>query len=241
MSFEVIPSIDVLKGQVVRLERGDYDHKTVYADDPVAVAIEWEGCGSKRLHVVDLDGAATGEPQNKIAVGGIIQRVAIPVQVAGGIRTIEAAQDWVSAGADRVVLGTRALTDEAFLASCVERLGRRLVVAADAIRREVRVAGWREGTGEDVVDCAKRLAHAGVPRLIVTDIAQDGTLCGPNLALLAEVSTAAGIPVIAAGGVSSIDDLRALSEVPGVEGAIVGKAIYAGAFDLGEALRAATR
>ena len=238
MSFEVIPSIDLLKGQVVRLERGDYDRNTVFSDDPLAVAIGFEGQGAKRLHVVDLEGAASGEPANRRAVSDIIQRLGIPVQVAGGIRSIEAAEDLLALGADRVVVGTKALTDESFLLRAVDVLGRSLVIAPDAHAREVRISGWTEGTGEDVSDAAKRLASVGVQRLLVTDIGTDGMLSGPNVELLGEVAAAAGIPVIASGGVSSIDDLRALAKVPGLEGAIVGKALYVGAFDLGDAIKA---
>lgn len=238
MTFEVIPSIDLLKGQVVRLERGDYDRKTVFADDPVAVAREWEGQGATRLHVVDLEGAASGEPANRIAVQGIIASLAIPVQVAGGIRTIEGAQELLAGGADRIVMGTKALTDESFLLRAVEALGSHLVIAPDAHGREVRVSGWQEGTGEDVLDAAERLARAGVARLLVTDIGTDGMLTGPNVDLLGEVAQAAGIPVIASGGVSAIDDLLALAAVDGIEGAIVGKALYVHAFDLGDAIKA---
>ena len=238
MTFEVIPSIDLLKGQVVRLERGDYDRKTVFSDDPDAVAREWEGQGATRLHVVDLEGAGSGEPANRIAVQGIIASLGIPVQVAGGIRSIEAAEDLLSFGADRVVVGTKALTDESFLLRAVDVLGRSLVIAPDARAREVRISGWTEGTGEDVTDAAKRLAGVGVQRLLVTDIGTDGMLTGPNVELLGEVAAAAQIPVIASGGVSSIDDLCALAKVPGLEGAIVGKALYVGAFDLGDAIKA---
>ncbi len=238
MTFEVIPSIDLLKGQVVRLERGDYDRKTVFSDDPLGVAIEFEGQGATRLHIVDLEGAASGEPANRIAVSEIIQRVGLPVQVAGGIRSIEAAQDLLAIGADRVVLGTKALTDESFLVRAVETLGPRLVIAPDAHGREVKVSGWTEGTGEDVIDACRRLAGAGVRRLLVTDIGTDGMLTGPNVDLLGEVADAAAVPVIASGGVSTIDDLRALAAVQGIEGAIVGKALYVHAFDLGDAIKA---
>jgi phosphoribosylformimino-5-aminoimidazole carboxamide ribotide isomerase len=238
MSFEVIPSIDLLKGQVVRLERGDYDRKTVFSDDPLGVAREFEGQGATRLHIVDLEGAASGEPANRIAVSEIIQSVGIPVQVAGGIRSIEAAEDLLALGADRVVLGTKALTDESFLLRAVAALGSHLVIAPDAHGREVRVSGWMEGTGEDVLDACRRLAGAGVSRLLVTDIGTDGMLTGPNVELLDEVATAAGVPLIASGGVSTIDDLRALARVPGIEGAIVGKALYVHAFDLGDAIKA---
>jgi phosphoribosylformimino-5-aminoimidazole carboxamide ribotide isomerase len=238
MTFEVIPSIDLLAGQVVRLERGDYDRKTVYSEDPVGMAMDFEAQGATRLHVVDLDGAATGEPANRIAVSGIVQRVAIPVQVAGGIRSIDRAEELLAAGVDRVVLGTKALTDESFLIRAVEAVGDQLVIAPDARGREVRVSGWTKGTGEDVIDACRRLARAGVVRLLVTDIGVDGMLSGPNVELLSEVVHASGLPLIASGGVSTIDDLQALANVPGIEGAIVGRALYVGAFDLGDAIKA---
>ena len=238
MSLEVIPSIDLLKGQVVRLERGDYDRKTVFSDDPLDVAMGFEGQGAERLHIVDLEGAASGEPANRRAVSDILQRVALPVQVAGGIRSLEAIEDLLALGADRVVVGTKALTDESFLLQAVERFGPQLVIAPDARSREVRISGWTEGTGEDVTDAVKRLASVGVQRMLVTDIGTDGMLTGPNVDLLGEVAGAAGVPIIASGGVSTIDDLLALSKIDGVEAAIVGKALYVGAFDLGDAIKA---
>ncbi len=238
MSFEVIPSIDLHKGQVVRLERGLLEAKTVFSDDPIDTAIDWEGQGAPRLHVVDLDGAFSGDQANKAAVSGIIKAVALPVQVAGGIRTIEAAEEWLALGAERIVVGTRALTDEAFLAELVEKIGSQLVVAPDTKGGEVRVSGWKEGTGEDVIDAVRRLVGLGAERLLVTDISQDGMLTGPNVDLLTDVTDACSVPVIASGGVSTIDDLRALAEVHGIEGAIVGKALYVGAFELGDAIKA---
>jgi phosphoribosylformimino-5-aminoimidazole carboxamide ribotide isomerase len=236
--FEVIPAIDLIEGKVVRVERGDLETKTVYSDDPVATAKEWEAQGAPRLHVVDLEGAVAGEPRNKEVVAAILSSLSIPVQVAGGIRTLDQAGRWADLGADRVVLGTKALTDESFLLRALEVLGARLIVASDTQGREVRISGWREGTGEDVVDAAKRLAAAGVPRLLVTDISQDGMLAGPNTEILGEVASAAGIPVIASGGVASIDDLHALRVVSGIEGVVVGKAFYSGALDLRDALEA---
>jgi phosphoribosylformimino-5-aminoimidazole carboxamide ribotide isomerase len=238
MTFEVIPAIDLIEGKVVRVERGEIGTKTVYGNDPVATAKEWEALGAPRLHVVDLEGAVAGEPRNREVIESIVRSLMIPVQVAGAIRSIELALEWLGAGADRVVLGTAALTDRDFLALSVERLGASLIVAPDARGREVRISGWQDGTGEDVVDAAKRLASAGVPRLLVTDIGRDGMLTGPNTEILGEVASAAGIPVVASGGVASVDDLRVLSEVNGVEGVVVGKALYSGAIELSDALEA---
>lgn len=237
MSFEIIPSIDVLGGRVVRLERGDYDRATVFSDDPVAVAAGFQEQGASRLHVVDLDAARDGEPANREVIRSVVEAVTMPVQVAGGVRDIEAAQTWLSAGATRVVVGTKALTDESFLERAVDELGDRFVVAADARDGQVRVAGWLQGTGEDVVDAARRLAAAGVARLLVTDIATDGMLSGPNVRLFEDVAAASGVPVVASGGISGLDDVRALARIRGVEGAIVGRALYVGALDLAEAVR----
>ncbi len=236
MTFEVIPSVDILQGQVVRLRRGEPKAKTVYSSDPVAVAKDWEAQGAVRLHVVDLDGALAGEPSHQEVVTEIIRKVDVPVQVAGGIRSVDAGQKWIANGADRVVFATAALTDLEVLHECVEAFGSRLVVAADALGREIRISGWKEGTGEDVVDAVRRLSAAGVPRLLVTDIGQDGMLTGPNIDLLEDVADAAGVPVIASGGVASVDDLKTLSRVDGIEGAIVGQALYTGAIELTEAV-----
>ena len=238
MTFEVIPSVDLLEGKVVRLERGDPSARTIYSDDPVATAKEWESQGAPRLHIVDLDGALSGEPVQHAIVEEIVSAVGVPIQVAGGIRSVDAAEKWIGRGADRVVLGTAALTDLDLLEGAVELLGPRLVVAPDALEREVRVQGWTQGTSEDVCDAARRLVATGVKRLLVTDIGRDGILSGPNVELLAELAGAAGVPVIASGGVSSIEDLRALARIDGIEGAIVGKALYAKSFRLRDALEA---
>ncbi len=238
MTLQVIPSIDLFKGQVVRLRRGEAEEKTVYSDDPVGVAMDWEAQGATRIHVVDLDGAFTGAQDNAAAIGGMLQRIAIPLQVAGGIRSLETAEEWLARGADRVVIGTKALTDEVFLARAVERFDGALIVAPDVREGQVSVEGWTRSTGEAVIDSARRLAHAGVPRLLVTDAGRDGMLEGPNVDLLREIGSVTGVPVIASGGVSSIDDLRTLDGMPQIEGAIVGKALYDGAFQLGDAIKA---
>jgi len=237
MTFEVIPSVDILDGEVVRLQRGDPSKKTVYSDDPVGTAKDWEAQGAPRIHVVDLDGALAGEPVQYEIVEEIVRVIGIPIQVAGGIRSADEAETWVARGADRVVLGTAALTNFDVLNETVERIGPRLIVAADAFGREVRIDGWTMATGEDVVVASQRLAAAGVHRLLVTDIARDGVLSGPNVGLLAEIAKAAGVPVVASGGVSSVDDLLALAKVDGIEGAIVGRALYDDAFELADAVK----
>jgi phosphoribosylformimino-5-aminoimidazole carboxamide ribotide isomerase len=235
MIFEVIPSIDLLDGNVVRLQRGSFDDVTVYSDNPLDTAKRWEIEGASRLHVVDLDGAKTGSPKQRDVIESIVAETTMPVQVAGGIRTIDDAVAYAGQGADRVVIGT---IDDELLSAAVDALGSRLVVAVDARDGIVRVSGWQEATGENVIDACRRFAAAGVVRLLVTDIGRDGVLQGPNVDLYRQIVEAAQVPVLASGGVSSVDDLKALAAVEGVEGAIVGKALYTGAVELGMALRA---
>ena len=237
-SFEVIPAIDLVGGRVVRVEQGDLDRQTTYSDDPVATAHRWADEGAPRLHVVDLEGAVAGEPRHAGTVAEIVGTVDIPVQVAGAIRSLDVAKHYLEIGADRIVVGTRALTDEAFLADLVAAVGPRLVVAPDVAGREVRVAGWTRGSGEDVIDCARRLFLAGVERVLCTDTQVDGTMSGPNIQLLLEIVEASGQAVIASGGVANVEHVTALSRIPGVEGVVVGKALYEGAVRLPEALEA---
>jgi phosphoribosylformimino-5-aminoimidazole carboxamide ribotide isomerase len=238
MPLEIIPGIDVSRGEVVRLLRGELAEKTVYGGDPAATASRWEDMGAQRLHVVDIDGSHEGRPMNRGPVSEILEMVSVPVQVAGGIRDLETAAAWLELGADRIVIGTAAVRDPSFLREALETFGSSVVVALDARDREVRVSGWTEGSGLDLVETAKRLAGAGVSRFLCTDIGRDGTLQGPNVELLAEVAKAAGVPLIASGGVSSLGDIRALAAVAGIEGVVVGKALYTGDVQLTEALEA---
>lgn len=236
--FEVIPAIDLVEGKVVRLERGELARKTVYGDDPVAVAERWTELGARRLHVVDLEGAVAGEPRHHELIGEIARSAGVPVQVGGGIRTLEHLTALLGAGVDRVVVGTAALGDPSFLPDALRLCGGGLVVSLDVRGREVRAAGWTEGTGEEVVAAAQRLAAEGVRRFMCTDIARDGMLAGPNVELLTEVAEAAGVPVLASGGVSSTDDIRRLVALAsrGIEGVIVGRALYTGDLELADAL-----
>jgi phosphoribosylformimino-5-aminoimidazole carboxamide ribotide isomerase len=240
MPFEVIPGIDISRGEVVRLLRGELAEKTVYGGDPAATASRWEDMGAHRLHVVDIDGSHEGRPVNRGPVAEILDMVSIPVQVAGGIRDVATAEAWLETGADRIVIGTAAIRDPAFLRQALRLFADRVVVAIDARDREVRVSGWTEGSGLDLVETARRLAGDGVARFLCTDIGRDGTLQGPNVELLGEVADAVAIPVIASGGVSSLGDIRHLAAlVPrGIEGVVIGKALYTGDIQLTEALQA---
>ncbi len=241
MGFDVIPAIDLCQGQVVRVEQGDLSLKTVYDDDPVMVAQRWEEMGAARIHVVDLDGAAEGRPAHLQDVARVITATSIAVQVGGGIRDLDSVRRWIDWGADRVVLGTAALTDRNFLAAALDLFAQRIVVALDARNGRLQVGGWREDSGLDLVSTATELAALGVRRLLCTDISRDGMMSGPNIDQLCEVAEAAGIPVIASGGVSGLDDVRRLAAAAtcGLEGVVVGRALYAGALGLKEAIAVA--
>lgn len=232
--FEVIPAIDVLSGRAVRLAGGKRDAVTLEGGDPVELAHRFASEGAKRLHLIDLDGAFSGAPsfdllQRVSAAGGL------PLQVGGGYRTLEAVATALEAGAERVMVGTAAL-EPGFLEEAVERFGDSLVVAVDVRDGRVAVEGWTETSDLTPEDLARRCAELGVARLLVTSAARDGSLAGPDVALVEEVG-AAGVPVLAAGGISSLDDLQALRSA-GCEGAVTGSAILAGRFTLAEALAA---
>lgn len=240
MALVILVAIDIADGEVVRVVRGRLEEKTTYRDDPVKTAIQWQQEGAEWLHVVDLDLALGRMAKNSSLIAGILESVEIPVQVSGGIRSIEAVSRWISLGASRVAVGTKAL-DEAFVSTALEEFGDKVVAAVDYRGGRVRVSGWQEEVDEGPVELARRLASAGVARLIVTDIERDGTLEGPNLEGIEQVLDAVEIPVIASGGVSGAQDIRRLTafENRGLEGIIVGKALYSGAVTLDSAQQAA--
>lgn len=237
MTFEVIPAIDVRGGRCVRLRQGDYARETVYADDPAAAAREWEAQGAPRLHVVDLDGAREGRPVNAAALAAVCEAVAIPVEVSGGLRAMADVEAAAALGAARIQLGSAAVRDPAFAGEAAARFPGMIVAAIDTRDGETRTDGWRARADADPLALAHELAALGVPRVMVTDIARDGALAGPNLALAAQFAAALPVPVVASGGVTATHDLRALADA-GCEGAIVGKALYERRFTLEEALAA---
>ena len=239
MSFEVIPAIDIRGGRCVRLTYGDYDQETAYADDPAAMAREWESQGAPRLHVVDLDGAREGHPVNRVEVAAICEAVAIPVEVSGGLRTMEDIEGVQALGAKRIQLGSAAVRNPELVGWAAERFPGMIVVAIDTRGGEMLTEGWREGSGTDGLALAKEMVERGAPRIMVTDIGRDGALKGPNVELAAEFAAALAVPVVASGGVTTAEDLRALAET-GCEGAVVGKALYERRFTLAEALEAVT-
>ncbi len=232
----LLPAVDIRGGKCVRLVQGDFGRETVYDEDPVAVAKRYESEGAEWLHVVDLDAALEGVPRNRELVAQVIRSVGIPVQCSGGIRDDEALDAASAAGARRVVIGTAALRDPAFVEAAVERRGAFVAVGLDVRGETLQARGWTEGAGE-LWPALERLVAAGVERFVVTDVARDGMLEGPNLDLLRAVAGRSGRAIVASGGVSSLDDLRAIAGL-GVEACIVGKALYAGRFTLAEALEA---
>ena len=234
--MEVIPAIDLKSGRCVRLYQGDYQRETVYSDDPVSVALTWQQQGAPRLHLVDLDGAAGGKPANLEILSQIIRSLSIPVQVGGGIRDEETAQTLLAAGADRVVIGTAAVEQP----SVVEDLCRihgadRVVVAVDARDGRVAIKGWTEQSLISAGELAQRMFLLGVTRLLYTDISRDGTLTEPNFEANAALVRDTGMAVLASGGITSLEHIRQLGST-GVEGVILGRALYDGVITLPEAL-----
>lgn len=240
----VIPAIDLRRGRCVRLFQGRPDRETVFSDDPVSVARGWEAKGARWLHVVDLDGAFEGRPVNREAVKAIVEGVRIPVQLGGGLRTWADVEAALALGVKRVVLGTAVIADPHLVRRACRVYGEAVAVSLDVKDGRVAVSGWEVTSEEGALEAAARLREWGVARLIYTDVRRDGTLEGVNLEGIKAVAEAFGLKVIAAGGVSSIEDLRALKRLEpwGVEGVIIGRALYTGAVDLEEAIAvAATR
>ncbi len=235
MGFEVIPVIDLRGGRCVRLYQGDFAKETVFSNDPVGVARRWEAAGAPRIHVVDLDGAASGRPVNTSIVEAIAAAVSIPIQAGGGLRTIEAIELLLARGVQRVVLGTSAAEDPALVGEAAQRFGEAIVVGVDARDGLVATHGWVKAQAISAVDLIKRMEALDVRRFVYTDIARDGALTGPPLDSIGDLLKSTGAAVIASGGVSSLADLEQLARL-GIEGAIVGRAVYTGDVDLRRAV-----
>jgi len=240
--MRVIPAIDLKDGRCVRLRQGDMAAETVYSDDVSSVARRWQQQGVDLIHVVDLNGAVDGEPKNLPQIEAVMKTVSVKVQVGGGIRTIDTVRRYLQAGVARVVLGTAALTDRAFLTQACHEFPRRILLGLDARDGQVAVKGWTSVSATKAIDLLKDLADLDLGAVIYTDIARDGMLSGPNLEALREVVELASFPVIASGGITRIEDLRAVQALGSkVEGAIVGKALYDGKLDYREALAALSK
>ena len=238
--MEILPAIDLLDGACVRLHQGDYDQVTRFSEDPVAQALSWQSQGATRLHLVDLDGAKRGEPINDAAVRAITSALDIPVQLGGGVRSLERAEELIACGLDRVILGTVAIEQPQLVQELAQRHPGRIVVGIDANNGRVATRGWIEQSDVLATDLAKQFSAAGIAAIITTDIATDGTLAGPNLEALRTMAQCSAVPVIASGGIGCMADLLALLplEPLGVSGVIVGRALYDGRVALGEAIAA---
>jgi phosphoribosylformimino-5-aminoimidazole carboxamide ribotide isomerase len=237
----VIPAVDLKGGRCVRLLQGRAEAETVFGDDPVAMAQSWAERGAPRLHVVDLDGAFAGAPKQSRLVEEICRSVRIPVEAGGGLRDLEAVEGVLEAGARWAVVGTRAALDPDFLGEACCRFPGRIIVAVDASDGKVAVDGWKRVLDRGAVELAREAAGAGAAELLYTDIARDGTQTGPNVEGTEAVAKAAGVPLLASGGVGSVGDLKRLALIPGVIGAIVGRALYTGAVDLRQAIEELSR
>ena len=238
--MEILPAIDLLDGACVRLHQGDYDQVTRFSEDPVAQALSWQSQGATRLHLVDLDGAKRGEPINDAAVRAITSALDIPVQLGGGVRSLERAEELIACGLDRVILGTVAIEQPQLVQELAQRHPGRIVVGIDANDGRVATRGWIEQSDVLATDLAKQFSAAGIAAIITTDIATDGTLAGPNLEALRTMAQCSAVPVIASGGFGCMADLLSLLplEPLGVTGVIVGRALYDGRVDLAEAIAA---
>lgn len=238
--MEILPAIDLLDGRCVRLYQGDYQQSQVFHENPVEVARQWANQGASRLHLVDLDGAKAGKPINLGAIEAIVRAVDRPVQVGGGLRDRRSVAQLLELGVQRVILGTVAVEQPDLVQSLCQEFPGQIVVGIDARKGKVATRGWLETSEVEATELAQRMEQLGVSAIIYTDIDRDGTLVGPNLTALRQLAGGLSIPVIASGGVSALRDLLSLLslEALGVTGVIVGKALYTGAVNLEEAIRA---
>jgi len=233
--MEIIPAIDLKGGKCVRLYQGDYGRETVFSEDPVGTALHWQSLGAQRLHVVDLDGAAKGELCHASLVAEMARSVKIPLQLGGGLRSLEAIEQVLGFGVERAIVGTAAVADQALIREACRGFGERVIVSIDARGGFVASHGWKETTKVTASELMAEMASLGVKRFIYTDIARDGTLTSPDFRSIAQLVTETALPIIAAGGISSLEHVRRLAGL-GVEGVIVGRALYTGALDLKQAL-----
>ena len=234
----IYPAIDLVGGKAVRLYKGDYAQMTVYSDDPVSVARDFQAAGSKHIHLVDLEGAKSGIPENLETIRSIIRETDLFVEVGGGIRNMETVETYLSAGVDRVILGTAAVTDPAFLEAALAKYGEKIAVGVDLKDGFVAIKGWTETSALTADGFFAKMQALGVRTVICTDISRDGAMKGTNRELYKALSEKYSIDLIASGGVSSLEDVQALAAM-GLHGAIIGKAYYIGAIDLKTAIEVA--
>lgn len=233
----IYPAVDVREGKCVRLTQGEFNKETVYSDNPVEMALRWEKMGAQYLHVVDLDGARTGKAQNIAVISEMAVKMGIPVQLGGGIRTIEMIETILCKGIERVILGTSAVKDPELVKRAVKTFENNVVIGIDAKDGMVAIEGWEQTSEFKAIDFARKMEELGAKTIIYTDISRDGMLSGPNLKAMEEMVKAVKIDIIASGGVGKLDDIKNLKEV-GVSGVIVGRALYTGDVDLKQAIEA---
>jgi phosphoribosylformimino-5-aminoimidazole carboxamide ribotide isomerase len=233
--MEIIPAVDIKGGKCVRLYQGDYNQQTVFDEDPVTAALTWYAQGARWLHIVDLDGAAAGEPQNMAVVDEIIKESSLLIELGGGIRQEDVAEKLLRQGVSRIILGTAAIENRDLVKKLCQRFGEAIAISLDARDGKIAIHGWQKNTVFEVLSLSREMVDAGVRRFIYTDIKRDGTLTEPNFDMINRLLAEANVPVIVAGGISKLEHLRRLKAL-GVEGAIIGKALYTGDIDLGEAI-----
>jgi phosphoribosylformimino-5-aminoimidazole carboxamide ribotide isomerase len=234
----IFPAIDLRAGKAVRLLQGRKEDETVFSDNPVAVAHTWQDRGAKFLHLVDLDGAFSGHPQNLDVIKEIVSVLNIPVQMGGGIRDLAAIEQMLELGVTRVILGTTAISKPQMVEEAVKRFGDRVIVGIDGKDGMVAIEGWENTVEKTVLELAREMREVGIERIVFTDTRRDGMMKGPNLESTREMAVQSGLKLIASGGVSTLADIKAIKdlEAVGVEGVITGKALYTGAIDLAQAL-----
>ncbi len=233
--MNIFPAIDLVDGKAVRLFKGDYAQMTVYSDNPLEVARDFEGKGAKFIHLVDLQGAKDGTTPNIETVEKIARNTSLFTEIGGGIRDIKTAEKYFNIGVDRVILGTAAVKDEAFLKEAIQKFGDKIAVGIDIKDGFVAIKGWTESSGIDPFEFCEKMEHLGVKYIICTDVSRDGAMKGTNLELYKRLSEKFSVNITASGGVSSMEDIKALRKM-NVYGAIIGKAYYIGAIDLKEAI-----
>ena len=234
--MRIYPAIDIKDGKCVRLLQGRFSDATVYGDNPAEMALKWQNMGGEFIHVVDLDGALKGAGVNADCIKKICEAVSVPVQTGGGIRAMEDIEARLNIGVNRVIIGTKAVSDSEFVKRAVDRYGEKIVIGIDAKDGRVAIEGWEKTSDFTAVEFARKMEALGVKTIVYTDIATDGTLQGPNVAAMAEMVKSTGLDVIASGGIGSIEHITSLAPT-GVEGVIVGRALYTGNVDLAEAIR----
>ena len=233
--MEIIPAVDIRGGRCVRLYQGDYKQETVFDEDPVTAALTWYSQGARWLHIVDLDGAVAGEPRNMEVVGQIIKETGLLMELGGGIRQEEVASELLRRGVSRLILGTAAVENRELVKKLCQQFGEAVAVSLDARDGKIAIRGWQKDTVVEVLQLSREMVDAGVRRFIYTDIRRDGTLTEPNFDMIEKLLGEVNVPVIVAGGISRLEHLRRIKEL-GAEGAIIGKALYTGDMNLGEAI-----